>query len=103
MAEQRERAGSPADRRGVDFGALLSKLPLILTIGGLVLAMAQMYFQLQFVTSKINPEAIAKWERTQAETAGKAELTQDINNRRWCMQKMTLKGADIHEVMACFD
>jgi len=59
--------------------------------------------RLQFVVTKVNPESIAKWERSQAETAGTAALTEDKNNRRWCMQKMTFKGADLHEVMTCLD
>ena len=91
------------DRRQVNWGGMISKLPLVLTIGGLVLAMAQMYFALQYVTSKVNPEAVAKWEREAAETRLKAEQTQDINNRRWCYWKAIVGGADEDRKMECFD
>jgi len=92
-----------SDRRQVDWGGLISKLPLILTLGGIVLAVAQVYFQMQYVTSKVNPEAVAKWEREAAETRLKAEQTQDINNRRWCYWKAIIAGSDENKKMECFD
>lgn len=98
-----ERAGSAADR--VSFWHLVKKnLPSFILMGGVIITLVTLYNEVTFISTVVNPEAMAKWRSERAKRNADVEAMKVKIDQRHCMVKVIIGGNNSpQDSLACLD